>query len=62
MTLSSISNNLLKQLSPYIIEPLAIIFNKPMESGIFPEEMKKADIVPLYKSKAEYGCTNYRPI
>ena len=24
--------------------------------------MKKADVVPLYKSKAEYECTNYRPI
>ena len=24
--------------------------------------MKKADVVPLHKSKAEYECTNYRPI
>ena len=58
----SISNNLLKRLSPSIIEPLTIIFNKSLESGIFPEEMKKADVVPLHKSKAEYECTNYRPI
>ena len=58
----SISNNLLKKLIPSILEPLAIIFNKSLESGIFPEEMKKADVVPLHKSKAEYECTNYRPI
>ena len=58
----SISNNLLKKLSPSILEPLAIIFNKSLETGIFPEEMKMADVVPLYKSKAEYECTNYRPI
>ena len=58
----SISNNLLKKLSPSILEPLTIIFNKSLETGIFPEEMKKADVVPLYKSKAEYECTNYRPI
>ena len=58
----SISNELLKKLSPSIIDPLVIIFNKSLESGIFPEEMKKADVVPLYKSKAEYECTNYRPI
>ena len=24
--------------------------------------MKMADVVPLYKSKSEYECTNYRPI
>ena len=58
----SVSNNLMKKLSPSILEPLAIIFNKSLETGIFPEEMKMADVVPLYRSKAEYECTNYRPI
>ena len=58
----SISNNLLKKISPSILEPLAIIFNKSLNTGVFPEEMKLADVVPLYKSKAEYECTNYRPI
>ena len=58
----SISNNLMKKLSPSILEPLAIIFNKSLETGVFPEEMKMADVVPLYKSKSEYECTNYRPI
>ena len=24
--------------------------------------MKKADIIPLFKSKDEHECTNYRPI
>ena len=32
----SISNNLLKKLSPSITEPLTIIFNKSLESGVFP--------------------------
>ena len=58
----SISNNLLIKISPSILEPLAIIFNKSLETGVFPEEMKLADVVPLYKSKSEYECTNYRPI
>ena len=58
----SISNNLMKKISPSILEPLAIIFNKSLETGVFPEEMKMADVVPLYKSKSEYECTNYRPI
>ena len=33
------------------MEPLNIIFNKSLEEGVFPTEMKKADTVPLYKSK-----------
>ena len=58
----SISNNLLKKLAPSILVPLTLLFNKSLETGVFPDEMKKADVVPLYKSKEEYECTNYRPI
>ena len=58
----NISNLLLKQLSQSIVAPLEIIFNKSIEEGTFPENMKKADIVPLHKSKDRQDCTNYRPI
>ena len=33
-----------------------------MEEGVFPKDMKKADTVPLYKSKAKDEKNNYRPI
>ena len=33
----NISNNLLKQLTPSILEPLEIIFNKSLQEGLFPE-------------------------
>ena len=33
-----------------------------MTEGIFPTEMKKADTVPLYKSKAKDDKNNYRPM
>ena len=58
----NISNILLKKLSSSITSPLNIIFNKSLIEGKFPETMKKVDIVPLYKSKDEHECTNYRPI
>ena len=58
----NISNVLLKKLTQSIIDPLSIIFNQSMETGKFPETMKKADVTPLYKSKDEQECTNYRPI
>ena len=57
-----ISNLLLKSLSAHITVPLEIIFNKSIEEGVFPVNMKKADIVPLYKSKDKQECSNYRPI
>ena len=58
----NISNIMLKSLSQSIIIPLEIIYNKSIVEGTFPEDMKKADIVPLYKSKDRQECLNYRPI
>ena len=44
------------------MEPLSIVFNKSMTEGIFPDSMKLADMVPLYKSKERYLLNNYCPI
>ena len=57
-----ISNKLLKDLNCTISYPLSIIFNQSLETGIFPEKMKIAEIVPLYKSKEEDKVINYHPI
>ena len=57
-----ISNILLKRLKNCIIHPLTLIFNKSITEGEFPDIMKVADVVPLYKSKSPMETTNYRPI
>ena len=57
-----ISNRISKGITHSLNEPLTIIFNKLMQEGVFPTEMKKADTVPLYKSKAKDDENNYRPI
>ena len=57
-----ISNVMLKTLHPSIVGPLTIIFNKSLTEGCFPDLMKYADVVPLYKSKEHYLTNNYRPI
>ena len=58
----NLSNILLKE----IIDPLAHIlmevFNKLMTVGEFPNIMKLAEVVPLYKSKEHCLENNYRPI
>ena len=58
----NLSNKLLKKLLPALVAPLTIIFNKSLTEGIFPEAMKKADVVPLYKSKDNQESNNYRLI
>ena len=54
-----ISNKLIKELRPVISHPLTVIFNKSLEEGKFPELMKQADTIPLYKSKNTEDCNNY---
>ena len=58
----NISNVLLKKIKRSIVEPLCMIFNKSLKEGNFPDKMKTADVIPLYKSKSKDDRTNYRPI
>ena len=58
----NISNVLLKEIIEDIVEPLSFILNHSMQSGEFPDSMKLAEVIPLYKSKEHYLECNYRPI
>ena len=58
----NISNKLLKQLHPVIIVPLTEIINRSLNEGCFPDSMKVADTIPLYKAKERDNTSNYRPI
>ena len=58
----SISNVMLKQLSDSISFPLMIVFNQSIVQGRFPSNMKKAEIIPLFKGKESDQVINYRPI
>ena len=57
-----ISNILLKELQSCVSSPLSIIFNKSLSMGCFPDQMKNADVIPLYKGGNRRILTNYRPI
>ena len=57
-----IDNIMLKKLEPEVATQISIIANASMTQGIFPELMKNALIVPLYKAKSRELVTNYRPI
>ena len=45
-----------------IVKPLTIIFNESLRRGHFPEKLKIARVVPIYKSDDKLTISNYRPI
>ena len=54
-----VNNKLLKTVKEEISKPLEIIFNQSLNSGVFPEKMKMAEVIPLYKSKCKMEPGNY---
>ena len=53
---------MLKKIIPHILTPLRHICNTSLSQGIFPDEMKIARIIPLFKSGDKQNVSNYRPI
>ena len=58
----NISNLLLKRLKKIVIPIMCKLCNASLSSGVFPEIMKLAEVVPLYKGKNPHEECNYRPI
>ena len=58
----NINMNLVKESISLIIKPLTHIFNLSLSSGIVPDQMKIARVIPLFKSGDKSTFTNYRPI
>jgi hypothetical protein len=46
----------------YVIDPLLHIINLSLNQGIFPDSLKIAKVIPLFKSNELHLFTNYRPI
>ena len=58
----NISTKLLKQTLKEVATPLAHIVNLSLSQGIFPNDMKLAKIVPIFKNGNTKLFNNYRPI
>ena len=57
-----IKPDIVKTVINLITTPLVHIFNSSISSGIVPNQLKIAKVVPIYKSGDSNKCTNYRPI
>jgi hypothetical protein len=57
------SANVIKRIAQEIGSPLSNLINTSFREGKFPENMKRGDLIPIYKNKGdESDVANYRPI
>ena len=60
---ASIPAKALNLIKAEISTPLAEIFNMSFNTGVFPDALKLAKVLPVYKNKGKVtDCGNYRPI
>jgi len=57
-----IKTDVIKYVADIIVKPLMYVINLSLESGIVPDEIKIARVVPIYKSGNVKELTNYRPV
>ena len=58
----NISSKLLKEIKDIVSPSLSIIINQSLFTGIFPDKLKLAKLVPLFKKDNMSLLGNYRPI
>jgi hypothetical protein len=57
-----ISNRLMKHIKVELSIPISNLINQSIKTGVFPNQLKIAKIIPIFKSKNEHVLSNYRPI
>ena len=45
-----------------IFRPLTYIINLTLKQGIFPDSLKIAKVIPIFKQGSRSSCNNHRPI
>ena len=53
---------MLIKLADSIKEPLCILFNRSLDTGVVPDDWKKANVTPIFKSGQRENTCNYRPV
>lgn len=59
---NSIPSCIFKLIKEPISHPLSHLINLSFQNGIFPDLLKIAKVIPVFKGKSKLDCSNYRPI
>ena len=59
---NSIPIKILKVLKEFISKPLETIFNCSLFTGVVPDQLKIASVIPIHKKGSQMIVNNYRPI
>ena len=57
-----IGNLIVKKVASVISKPLTDIFNLSLSTGMVPEQLKLAKVIPIYKKEDPEIFSNYRPV
>ena len=60
--LDGLSSNLLKAINGNICNCITLVINQSLTTGIFPEKLKLAKVIPIHKKNDNTIFDNYRPI
>ena len=58
----NVNARILKELHSETAPILTFIFKRSFETGIVPDDWKKANVVPIFKKGERYKASNYRPV
>ena len=58
----SIPTNILIPTCSFLSKPLATLINFSFSEGIFPDKLKFANLIPVFKKVDNLDFNNYRPI
>ena len=57
-----IGNYIIKKVAKEIVKPLTLIFNLSISTGVVPNKLKIAKVIPIYKRQNAEIFSNYRPV
>lgn len=57
-----VRTTLVKEIKTFIVNPLTFIFSLSLETGVVPNDLKVAKVIPIFKSDDPSSFTNYRPV
>ena len=57
-----LSIRMLKLCGSSLIKPLSLLFNNCLRDGVFPNDWKKSNVIPMHKKRNKEVISNYRPV